>query len=254
MRVLSSGTYQGSRKYNADIIGLLDNMYYVFDGSTALFDDNKFFKTGDLLEYMKLLNKNIKNESEIKDDLKKAIRLSNEKLVGMERYKEYELPTYTIAVIKDLGDKLEYYILCDTLISILYKDGHVENIQDKRIDPVKNVCRTRRREILADTSLDEEERMKLIIENEQVTRMKANAINGFPVGSTREESIDMGYIGVIDKEKVDRILICTDGYYDSEEEMPSTKDEFDISYVQDRVQEILSHEKRDDMTYILLEV
>ena len=171
MKVLSSGTYKGSRNYNADIIGLLDDMYYVCDGSTAVFNDNKFFDTGDLLEYMKLLNKNIKNESDIKDDLKKAINLSNQSLVGMDKYQEYELPTYTIAVVKDLGERIEYYILCDTLISILYKDGHVENIQDRRIDPVKDVCRTRRRDILKDTNLSDDERMKLLIENEQVTRM-----------------------------------------------------------------------------------
>lgn len=254
MKVLSSGTYKGSRSYNADIIGLLDDMYYVCDGSTAVFDDNKFFDTGDLLEYMKLLNKNIKNESDIKSDLKKAINLSNQSLVDMDKYKEYELPTYTVAAIKDLGEIIEYYILCDTLISVLYKDGHIENIQDKRIDQVKNVCRTRRRAILKDTSLSDDERMKLLIENEQITRMKANAENGFPVGSTKEESIDMGYTGMIDKSKVDKILICSDGYYDSEEIMPSTKEEFDVKYIENRVKEILSHDKRDDMTYILLEV
>lgn len=254
MKVLSSGTYKGSRNYNADIIGLLDDMYYVCDGSTAVFNDNKFFDTGDLLEYMKLLNENIKNESDIKSDLKRAINLSNQSLVGMDKYEEYELPTYTIAVVKDLDERIEYYILCDTLISILYKDGHVENIQDRRIDPVKDVCRTRRRAILKDTNLSDDERMKLLIENEQVTRMKANAENGFPVGSTRAESIDLGFIGTIDKSKIDRILICSDGYYDSEDAMPAIRDEFEVSYVEKRVKKILSHDKRDDMTYILLEV
>ncbi len=254
MRVLSRGTYKGSRNYNADIMGLLDGMYYVCDGSTAVFDDNKFFKTGDLFEYMTLLNKNIKSDTNIKDDLKRAIDLSNVSLVGMEKYKEYELPTYTIAVIKDLGEQIEYYILCDTLISILYKDGHVENIQDRRIDPVKDVCRTKRRAILADTSLSEDKKMKQLVLNEQVTRMKANAVDGFPVGSTKKESIDLGFSGFIDKANVDRILICSDGYYDSEEVIPSTKEEFDIRYVEERVKKILSHDKRDDMTYILLEV
>lgn len=172
----------------------------------------------------------------------------------MEKYHEYELPTYTIAVVKDLGVMIEYYILCDTLISILYKDGHVENIQDRRIDSVKDVCRAKRREILANTNLSEDERMKLLLENEQVTRMKANAEDGFPVGSTKEDSIDLGFIGIIDKSKVDRILICSDGYYDSEDVMPSTVEDFELSYVENRVQEILSHDKRDDMTYILLEV
>lgn len=254
MKVLSSGSYKGCRSYNGDIYNDQENLYYVMDGSTALFNDFKFSEVGDLYAYMQLLKKNFHNQSTIVEDLKKAVQLSNVHLVGMEKYKEYELPTYTVAVVKETEKEIETYILCDTLISILYKDGHVENIEDRRIDAVKEVCRKKRREILADSQITEEERKKQILLNEQVTRMKVNQIDGFPVGSTIPERIEQGLFKKIDKNLVDRILICSDGYYDSEEAHPSTKEDFSIGYVEKRVSTILEDEKRDDLTYLLLEV
>ena len=50
MKIISEGCYKGSRKYNDDIIGHDKKVYYVMDGSTAVFNDNKFFKTSDLLK------------------------------------------------------------------------------------------------------------------------------------------------------------------------------------------------------------
>lgn len=254
MKVLSSGCYKGSRKYNGDIIGIFDNMWYVIDGSTAVFNDNKFFETSDLYEYMQLLNKNISSNEEVKDNLKKAINESNKKLVGIEKYFEYELPTFTIAVVKECEDKIGTYQLCDTLISILYKDGDVENIEDRRIDSVKNVCRSRRREIIAMQDISDEERKKLILENEQVTRKKVNIENGFPVGSTKLESIEQGITRYFDKGKIDKILICSDGLYDSEEILPKSSSDFEINNIENRVKEILTKEKRDDLSYILIEI
>lgn len=254
MKVLSCGSYKGCRNYNGDIYNQQENLYYVMDGSTALFNDFKFFETGDLYEYMQLLKKNFHNRSTIVEDLKTAVNLSNAHLVGMENYEEYELPTYTIAVVKENEKDIETYILCDTLISILYKDGHVENIEDRRIEAVKEVCRKNRRAIMENTQITEEERKRQILLNEQVTRMKANQVDGYPVGSTVPERIALGYQKKIDKRLIDRILICSDGYYDSEEDHPSSKEEFSISYIENRVSTLLKEEKRDDLTYLLLEV
>ena len=87
MKILSKGSYKGSRKYNDDIIGHDKDVYYVIDGSTAVFNDNKFFKTSDLYEYMQLLNKNIKDSGSVIGSLKTGIVNSNPKLKGMEKYK-----------------------------------------------------------------------------------------------------------------------------------------------------------------------
>lgn len=65
MKVLSSGSYKGFRKYNGDIYNIVDNLYYVMDGSTAVFDDNKFSSKGDLFVYMQNLKKYFKNNNNI---------------------------------------------------------------------------------------------------------------------------------------------------------------------------------------------
>ncbi len=254
MKVLSKGCYKGSRQYNGDIIGCLDNMWYVIDGSTAVFNDNNFFDTSDLYEYMQLLNKEIKSESGIISDLKMAIVHANEKLVGVENYKEYELPTFTIAVVRENKTNIEVYQLCDTLISILYKDGHIENIEDRRIDIVKDVCRNRRNEIKNMIDITEEERNRLLLENEQVTRMKVNCEGGFPVGSTDPLSILNGCSYVLKKDDIDKILICSDGLYDSSDEKPSSISDFDVEILEEKVEELLKKDKRDDLSYILIQV
>ena len=141
MQIISSGSYQGIGKYNNDIINSFTNMCYVIDGASAVFNDNIFFKTSDLYEYMRLLKQNISNNDTIINSLKNAIRNSNQILENINKYIEYELPTFTIAVIKEIHNYFETYLLCDCLISILYKNGTIENIEDKRFDKVKIECR-----------------------------------------------------------------------------------------------------------------
>ena len=72
MQVVSSGTYQGIGKFNNDIINHVGDMCYVMDGASALFDDNVFFETSDLYEYMRLLRKNIQDNSSIVVNFKKS--------------------------------------------------------------------------------------------------------------------------------------------------------------------------------------
>lgn len=254
MKVLSSGSYKGFRKYNGDIYNIVDNLYYVMDGSTAVFDDNKFSSKGDLFVYMQNLKKYFKNNNNIFKDLEKAILLSNREFKNIDKYHEYELPTYTIAIVKDCSSIIEIFILSDALISILYKDGHVENIIDNRIDKVKEECRRNKYKIKNDANLSSKEKLEKLLLNEQITRMKVNVKGGFPVGSTKPESISQGFFKKIDKKLVDRILICTDGFYDSEEEYPKSSSEFAVEYVLNRVDDKLKKEKRDDLTYVLLEI
>lgn len=79
--------------------------------------------------------------------------------------------------------------------------------------------------------------------------------DGFPVGSTVPERIEQGFIKRIDKNLIDRILILTDGYYECDNDSyPKTKEEFEELYVNTRVKNLLQKEKRDDLSYILLEV
>jgi hypothetical protein len=253
MKILSKGCYKGSREYNDDIIGHDKDLYYVLDGSTAVFNDNKFYKTSDLYEYMKLLNKNIKDSGSILGGIKTGIVNSNGKLKGLEKYKEYELPTFTVGAIKEYEQDIDVYVLCDILITILYKDGRIGHFVDKRINGIKQRHRDRVQEI-KNMDITEEEKDKLLLEAEQETRKNANAKGGFPVGSTNPASIDEGYILMLPKMTIKKILICSDGMYNWKKAEAIDEKFFDKEYLENEVQKMLKEENRDDLSYMLLEV
>lgn len=248
MQVISSLNLQGIGKYNNDVINHIGNMCYVIDGASALFDDNLFFKTSDLYEYMQLLKKNIKDDISMINSFKKAIKNSNKEIMNIDLYNEYELPTYTISAIKEYDNYIETYLLCDCLISILYKDGKIENIEDKRFDKLKYECRAKIKEI-DKLDLDMQEKFKLKRPIWREYRKYANQENGYPVGSTKENCIDSGYVSRIDKDKIDKILICSDGLY-GQYGMPNYN-YFNKEYLEKIISETKNH---DDLSYYLIKI
>ena len=247
MQIISSGTYQGIGKFNNDIINRVGNMCYVMDGASALFDDNLFFETSDLYEYMNLLKKNIKDNGSMIDNFKSGIEKSNNELIGIEKYNEYELPTYTISAVKEYDAYYEVYLLCDCLISILYKNGNIENIEDNRFDKIKFKCRKEISEI-DKLDISKEEKLKLKRPIWREYRKYANKDNGYPVGSTSRNSVEKGIIKRIKKVDVDKILICSDGLY-SQFGIPNNSKYFDKQYLENMIQNNKNH---DDLSYFLI--
>lgn len=248
MQVVSSGTYQGIGKFNNDIINHVGDMCYVMDGASALFDDNVFFETSDLYEYMRLLRKNIQDNSSIVVNFKNGIENSNNELTGIEKYNEYELPTYTISAIKEYDNYFEVYLLCDCLVSILYKNKTIENIEDNRFNKIKFECRKEISKI-DKLDLDIEEKLKLKRPIWREYRKYANKENGYPVGSTNKNSIEQGIIKRIKKENVDKILICSDGLY-SQFGIPNDIKYFTKQHLESLIQNNKNH---DDLSYYLIE-
>lgn len=238
MKIIDSVSIKGIGKYNNDIMNYDNNFCYVMDGATSVFNDNLFFESSDLYEYMNLLKANIMNNSIIADNLIKGIEESNKNLKNINTYPEYELPTFTIAAVKEYDSHYELYLLCDCLISILYKNGEVENIEDHRFDNTKNACRE---EIKNITKLEE----KRIIWRKY--RKLANNKNGYPVGSTNSNSIKNGIIKKINKNEIDKILICSDGLY-SEVGMPIDNTYFEPNLLHKKITK-----NNDDLTYIIIE-
>lgn len=254
MKVISKGCYKGSRAYNNDIIGVLDNMWYVMDGATAVFDDNKFSDESDVYEYMQMINKAIKDDGEVARSIKNAIGKVNDNLPDLSEYKEYELPIFTICGVRQQNDEIETYLLCDCLISILFKDGSVFNIVDERINESKKERLDGKYSINSLAGISDSLKQELLLKNEQTIRMGANVDGGYFVGSTIPKSLNQGYEHSFLTNDISRILICSDGYSDGHGTLPSSKEDFDEKVIEQRVQTILERDKRDDLSYILLEV
>ena len=246
MKVLSHNSLKGKRNYNHDILSIKDKFCYVMDGATPLFNDNIFYETSDLYEYMHLLKNNIEDISSIEHNIIEGIKKSNKHLKEYEKYEEYALPNFTIAAIKENEDTYESYLLCDSLISILYKDGKIENIEDNRFDSIKNQTIEEIKKINK-LNLTAEEILEHKKEIWRKYRKLAN--KGYPVGTTNYESINKGIIKTIEKEKIDKILICTDGFY-NELGKPSNNSYFEKDTIEKKISNIKNN---DDLTYILID-
>lgn len=248
MNTLSCKSIKGIGKYNNDIMNCINNFCYVMDGASSVFNDNLFYKTSDLYEYMNLLKENVSDVGIIEENLKEGIKESNKLLNGLNQYNDYELPTFTIAAVKENKSDYELYLLCDCLISILYNDGKIENIEDHRFDSIKNKCRKEIAEI-DNLKLSIEEKFQLKRKIWRKYRKFANAINGYPVGSTNPNSIKSGIIKKINKKDVNKIIICTDGLYSSIG-IPSDETYFEETVLSKKISNINNN---DDLTYILIE-
>ncbi|MBR4111065.1 MAG: hypothetical protein IKK43_05205 [Clostridia bacterium] len=248
MKILSEANKQGIRKYNNDIKNNMENIYYVMDGATPLFDDNIFFETSDSYEYMQLLKKNIVVNENIKESFKNGIIESNKKFLNLENYNEYELPTFTMAAVKEKDTTYELFLLCDCLISILYKNGEIENYEDHRFDKIKFECRKEIKEKIEMLEISEQEKSEMKREVFRKYRKFANAQDGYPVGSTNPESIENMIVKEIEKAKIDKILLCSDGLYD-EIGIPKEQKDFDNAYLEEKLKDI---KNKDDLTYILI--
>lgn len=248
MNILSYKSIKGIGKYNNDIMNRINNFCYVIDGASPLFNDNLFYNTSDLYEYIKLLKDNIINVGVINDNLIEGIEKSNKHLKRMNKYKECELPTFSIAAVKENKNDYELYLLCDCLISVLYNDGKIENIEDHRFDQIKTKCRKEIAEIdKLELSMKEKFELKRPIWRKY--RKFANAINGYPVGSTNPNSIKEGIIKTINKKNIDKIILCTDGLY-SKIGLPKDKSYFEQNILEEK---ILNTNNDDDLTYILID-
>ena len=247
MIILGSGTKKGDDIYNRDISNHMDGFCYVIDGATPLFNDNLFSNTSDVYEYMKWLKNNITNKSSIEGNFIDAIKKSNLKISNIEKYSEYELPTFTIAAVKEENKKYFLYVLCDSLISILYKNGEIKNIYDNRFEKFKKRWANKIEKIdKLVISEDDKTNMKLSIWKEY--RKYANKKSGYPVGSTDFNSIKSGISLDVLKEDVDSILICTDGFFNAFG-FPSEKWYFNKDVLASKIKSI---NYLDDITYILL--
>ncbi len=247
MIIIDRKTKKGNDLYNYDISNYIDGFCYVVDGATPLFNDNIFSNTSDLYEYMQLLKRNLKNIGIIEENFIKAIKKSNLIINNIEMYSEYELPTFTIASVKEENDKYYLYVLCDSLISILYKNGEIKNIYDNRFDEFKKRWPNKIEEInKLNISANEKNRMKLPIWKEY--RKYANKKDGYPVGSTNFNSIKNGILTSVLKDDIDGILICTDGFYKAFG-LPNEKWYFNKEILSDKMKHI---NYNGDITYILL--
>lgn len=236
---------KGSKKENEDVAGSYENYFWVIDGATDVFDAYK--KIGiTVSDYVRQLSEVLGRLCDNKKTLREIMRQTVEKV--SKRYidhfnfsSEYfaKLPTYAFVFCRELNGKIEYLILGDCFI--VYNDAIVS---DERISIFSNKNRLEITGKLTESDkISEDERVSVFRE----TRLLANSLHGYPIGSMNPDSINNAIYGEIPILTGKEISIMTDGFfkfYDKEKDVETILNEILKSGIDD------IYGKRDDATII----
>ena len=233
-----------------DIYGNAENVFFVMDGATPLFDDNVFSSVSDVYDFMHALQNSLVEQILVNASaplaklLRIAIEIACEKLSVPDDMLESEGPNYTVAMIRVNECDIDYYICADASI-IMEVDEGIEILTDERFTPFE-AENTRRIALLG----DKENKEALKKEIYRDTRHKANQPGGYLVTSINPNSAANGLVGKLPKNSEKRILLCSDGY---------TKQEYlyqnlDLNHVEQHEQALLTLPAHDDITYMLIEL
>jgi hypothetical protein len=215
MKIIFEYCEKGNAKYNEDVIEANENMACVIDGATDVFRDEHNNMDRMVQDYVNLLIKNIflcyDEEKNLYDILMRAIGKVYsyfDNIYYFEKYREFELPTFSIACIKQCVNGFEYLVLGDCSIEYTGK-GKNKIIRDERVKEFSKHNRSEMKRLKIDPRKDPEAMQ--VYKN---TRMKANSFDGYPIGSVSGVGLKNAIRGMINKESVDSILLYSDGFED----------------------------------------
>lgn len=217
MKVLFSFNQKGDGVVNEDVCGFTRDAAWIIDGATDVFNTNALGKENEVNWYVnelhKLLLQNFTCETnEISDNIQKSVRELYQQLVLIPKLSEvpvYKLPTFTIASIRiGANNIMHYYILGDSSIAYIH-DEEVHTLTDTRVSRFSRINRQKLRKLQIDSG-----NVTPPLSLFQETRMKANAIDGYPIGTIDGDGLDLGITGSICLSKGDRIIIYSDGFKD----------------------------------------
>lgn len=217
MKVLFSFSQKGDSAVNEDVCGFTKDVAWVVDGATDVFKLNTLGKENEVYWYVNELQNKFKKifnseTSNLIDGIQKSVKELYQELMtvpGLAEIPIYKLPTYTVAAIKINADNImEYYILGDSSIAYIH-DGKHYLLEDTRVSKFSLLNRKKLKEYYAGPK-----KVNSPLRIFQKTRAKANAKNGYPIGTINGEGLSSGLTGKISLSKGDKVIIFSDGFKD----------------------------------------
>jgi hypothetical protein len=216
MKKIYSFSEKGTAQFNEDIIGTFQNVAWVIDGATPIFNKNYISDKNDVVWIVSEINNWIPNfirdNRTLEEILLKTVNKVYEIALGMNgklaEVPAYELPTFTIIMTRMIHNQLEYYVLGDCGMLINTK-GKIQYITDNRIEKFSINNQESIRQIQSSNALDKDAR---ILSRLQETRKLLNKKEGYWVGSLDAKGIVHGITGIIEIKQDARFLCFSDGY------------------------------------------
>jgi len=216
MRQLFSYTEKGTGTYNEDIVGFFGNVAWVIDGATSIFP-NTYPSTGKndvvwIVEQVEnWLPHFIDDECSLEEILSKTMAQVKKEAYQvndqLEEVKGYELPTFTVVLVRQINQQLEYYLLGDSGFLIESKNM-ITYFTDKRLQEFSERNKKVIDQLKSSVNIDNPKLLKAL----QEQRKCLNTEEGYWIGSIDGKGISHGITGKMTLDEQTRILCFSDGY------------------------------------------
>lgn len=218
IKVCDTLCYQGSAKYNEDIVGFNPFGAWVLDGATGLNKKNLISCKSDANWYVNwwnnYLHKNIHKEITLKEIMINGVRLiTNEYYlkVNKDKIERLDTPSSSIAAIKFYDDKLEYFLLGDC--TFYFKlDEKVSVIKDRSLCYLDKLVYDDMEKLPNLETLSFEEIKNSVMKTILSNRLKKNTENGYWILDFDENAINNALNGFIDVKENIKIMLASDGF------------------------------------------
>lgn len=268
MKILFEHTESAPHHLNEDRIGFNNNVIWVMDGLTEKFFNNTISKENDVVWFVEEMNNELTCADSLLtlhemlkvavDNVYKKACLINPDIIN---YEPYQLPSATIAMLKEDKGTLEYLILGDC--SIITEDEEI--LTDYRLRPFHE-------RIMAEKNKysGQDNYKKRIDEFVKRIRRTINTEEGYWVLGLDSKVINhalKGTIHVQDKNCF-RVICCSDGFYPSIIENGNTAISIKEFFREDNLPKIIHNQReleitrekrenrifRDDLSVILIQI
>lgn len=202
---------KGSSKENEDVVSFYNNYCWIIDGATDVFDtttQNGFSVFTFVNEVSSELSLLCNDKKSLENIISQAISNVTLKYFSSFDFSEdyfAKLPTFSFIFCREIDNNFEYLMLGDCFLII---DGKI--ITDKRISEFSRKNRLKLEEsMLKNKEINEKARLMIFRE----TRLKANKIGGYPIGSMNPNCVKSALKGRFSVVNIQRFVLMSDGYY-----------------------------------------
>jgi len=195
---------------NHDAFGISPGMMWVIDGATALSPTGE----DELDRFVADLNRGLRMRALSKGPLADVLAdVAREMLPGYAGDREpWERPSASVAVVRVLGDRLEYLVLGDAVVAIRCGDGRMVVAEDKRVRPLDAKAVKEKLRFQREKGLTSPQARKAITQLLREHRNMMNTPEGYWVFNADPEACYRAVTGAVENARGARALLATDGF------------------------------------------
>lgn len=261
---------KGDGIVNEDTYGISSNHLWIIDGVTDKVKKKYFSSISDSAYFSKSFSQELlittKHDTTLDNSkaLIKAMEALSKKLPKKEFVEEEKIyqPSFTIAMISIIADKIQIDILSDCFVYLYTKKHETKMFTDERINCISKQTQ-KVRDYIIQNSIPKEIAKELLYHQKMENRLLMNQVDGYWVGTIDGVAFNNMVSYKEDLKQVEQILMCSDGFNKAfEDDLTLIKDVFshrktlqsiynEIRYKEKQLPDI-DTKRSDDATAILI--